>query len=159
MPSSKPAKSRLVVELTRTTFDVPVRDLSRHQRRDRKRRRIFLFDDQLRIREWIAGQIHKLPDLEICGESQMDTRALEMFARSRPDLAIVDISLNNLSGVKFAETLKRQAPEVPVLVLSLHDKPWLNTELINPGAIKQDEFQTKLNEAIYWILDDRPFAT
>src|SRR5690349_14008546 len=89
---------------------------------DKLKKRIFLVDDHPLVREWLTNLINQQPDLTVCGETESAPSAIEAIGTSRPDVAIVDISLRDSSGIELIKDIKLRHPQVTVLVLSMHDE-------------------------------------
>lgn len=87
-----------------------------------KQIRIFLLDDHPVVRQGIGEMIHEEPDMTVCGEANNYPDAMESVAKLKPDIVLVDISLNGSSGFEFLKSLKIQQPEIKTLVLSMHDE-------------------------------------
>ncbi len=96
--------------------------------------RIFLVDDHPLVREWLGNLIAQETDLVICGESDDATNALTAVELAKPDLAIVDISLKDGSGLELIKNLRAVHPEVAVLVLSMHDESLYAERSLRAGA-------------------------
>ena len=88
---------------------------------DKPKVKIYLVDDHPLVREWLTNLIHQQPDLVVCGESEDAPHALQEISATRPDVAIVDISLKDGSGIELIKNLKAMQPGVAVIVLSMHD--------------------------------------
>ncbi len=87
-----------------------------------RRLRIFLVDDHPLVREWLGSLLRLQPDLEVVGEAGDPAPALAAMTAAPPDVAIVDLSLKRGSGLDLIKDLRRQAPTVRVLVLSMHEE-------------------------------------
>ena len=70
----------------------------------------------------MANLIHQQPDLIVCGESEDAPHALQEISTTKPDVAIVDISLKHGWGLELIKNLKAMFPGVAVIVLSMHDE-------------------------------------
>ncbi len=66
--------------------------------------------------------INQEPDLVVDGEAEDAHRALELIETIIPDLVIVDISLPGVDGVDLLKTIKLRHPDLPTLVVSMHDE-------------------------------------
>jgi DNA-binding NarL/FixJ family response regulator len=84
--------------------------------------KILLVDDHPLVREGLVNLISQHPDREICGEAANEPQALELIGTARPDVAIVDITLENGSGIELIKSIKAIHPAVKTLVLSMHDE-------------------------------------
>jgi DNA-binding NarL/FixJ family response regulator len=125
---------------------------------DRRKKRVFLVDDHPLVREWLANLIHQQPDLVVCGETESAPQALQAVAASKPDVAIVDISLKNSSGIELIKDLKESHPEIAVLVLSMHDESVYAERALRAGAkgyVMKRETTKKIIEAIRRVLEGK----
>ncbi|SPE59985.1 Two component transcriptional regulator, LuxR family [Verrucomicrobia bacterium] len=100
---------------------------------DRKQR-VFLVDDHALVREWLTSLINQQDDLEVCGEAETAAAALTAIGASNPDVAIVDISLKDHSGIDLIKGLQDSHPTVPVLVLSMHEETHFVERVLHAGA-------------------------
>jgi len=86
------------------------------------RRRIFIVDDHPLVREGLTNLINGQSDLIVCGQAEDSAGAIAGIAKARPDVALIDISLKNESGLELIKNLESQFPLVALIVLSMHDE-------------------------------------
>jgi DNA-binding NarL/FixJ family response regulator len=96
--------------------------------------RVFLVDDHPLVREWLTNLINRQPDLIVCGEADGTASALRAIPEAKPDVAIVDLSLEGRSGLELIRELRQVRPEVAVLVLSMHDEMSFAVRALRAGA-------------------------
>jgi DNA-binding NarL/FixJ family response regulator len=96
--------------------------------------RVFLVDDHPLVRESLASLIERQPDLSVCGEADSPGAALHGIAATEPDVAIVDLSLGERTGLDLIRDLKTSHPRVAVLVLSMHDEQLYAERALRAGA-------------------------
>src|SRR3984957_14909051 len=117
--------------------------------------KVLLVDDHPLVREGLANLINQQSDLEVCGEASNEPQALELIGTAKPAIAIVDISLENGSGLELIKSLKAIHPGVAVLVLSMHDESLYAERALRAGArgyiMKREAPQTLL-QAIRKVL-------
>jgi DNA-binding NarL/FixJ family response regulator len=101
---------------------------------NKQKRRVFLVDDHPLVREWLTNLINQQADLEVCGEAENATDALGGIGRTRPALAVIDISLNAASGLELIKDLCIQYPSVAPLVLSMHEEELYAERAMRAGA-------------------------
>jgi DNA-binding NarL/FixJ family response regulator len=99
-----------------------------------RKRRIFLVDDHPLVREGLANLINGQHDLIVCGEAEDSAGAMTGIAKTRPDVALVDISLKNESGLELVKNLESQFPLVALIVLSMHDEALYAERALRAGA-------------------------
>src|SRR5438034_8304900 len=98
------------------------------------RRRIFLVDDHPLVREGRTNLINGQTDLIVCGEAEDWAAAVNGIAKTRPDVALIDISLKNESGLELVKNLDNQFPLVALIVLSMHDEALYAERALRAGA-------------------------
>jgi len=87
-----------------------------------EKKTVFIVDDHPLLRKGLALLINREPDLAVCGEAEEAQTALKEIAANRPDVLIVDISLNGPDGLDLLKSIRSLYPDLPVLVLSMHDE-------------------------------------
>lgn len=99
-----------------------------------RKRRIFLVDDHPLVREGLTNLINEQNDLIVCGEAEDSAGAITGIEKARPDVALVDISLKNESGLELVKNLESQFPLVALVVLSMHDEALYAERALRAGA-------------------------
>lgn len=119
------------------------------------KRKIFVVDDHSVMRWGYIALINQEQDLRVCGEAGTALEALELIPETDPDLAIVDISLEGMNGIELTKHLQTQYPDLPVLIVSMHDESLYGERALRAGArgyIMKKEARTKIVEAIRRVL-------
>jgi DNA-binding NarL/FixJ family response regulator len=120
------------------------------------KRRIFIVDDHPIVRQGLVQLINNEPDLIVCGQGEEAYQSLRSIREARPDLALVDVSLKDSDGIELLKELQAQVPNLPVLILSMHDESLYAERALRAGArgyiMKQEAPQTLLS-AIRKVLD------
>jgi DNA-binding NarL/FixJ family response regulator len=96
--------------------------------------RIFLVDDHPLVREGLTNLINGQTDLMVCGEAEDSAEAITGIARTRPDVALIDISLKNESGLELVKNLESLFTLVAFIVLSMHDEALYAEGALRAGA-------------------------
>jgi DNA-binding NarL/FixJ family response regulator len=125
------------------------------------KKRILLVDDHPLVREWLANLIHQQPDLTVCGETESAPAAASAVASAKPDLVIADINLKDSSGIELIKNLKESHPNIPVLVLSMHDESLYAERVFRAGAhgyVNKRETAQKMIEAIRRVLEGKLYV-
>lgn len=120
------------------------------------KRKVFLVDDHALVREWLTTLINQQPDLEVCGEADSALAALKQIPDSHAQVAIVDISLKDSSGIELIKCLKQLHPDLIVLVLSMHEESHFAERALRAGAsgyVTKREATRKVIEAIRQVLE------
>ncbi len=96
--------------------------------------RIFVADDHDVIRKGIKSLLQARPEWTICGEARNGKEAIDGVKETRPDLAILDISMPELSGLEAAKSISQSGLAVKMLVFTMHDSGSLVQASKNAGA-------------------------
>lgn len=96
--------------------------------------RVYLVDDHPAIREAVRETIEDTIDMEICGETSSSDEAFREIEEMRPDVAIVDISLNDAHGLDLVQNVRAQYPDVRMVVFSMYDENVYAERAIRAGA-------------------------
>jgi DNA-binding NarL/FixJ family response regulator len=124
--------------------------------------KILLVDDHPLVREGLANLINQQPDFEICGEAGNEPQALELVRTVQPSVAIVDITLENGSGIELIKSIKALHPAVTMLVLSMHDESLYAERALRAGArgyIMKREAAKKIIQGIRSVLAGQLFVS
>src|SRR5579871_4347566 len=120
-----------------------------------KKNKVFVVDDHPIIRQGLALMINREPDLTVCGEAQDAHTAIQAVATAKPDIMIVDISLTGPDGLDLLKDVLFRSPELPVLILSMHDEGIYAERALRAGAqgyIMKQEATEKVLVALRRIL-------
>ncbi len=124
--------------------------------------KILLVDDHPLVREWLANLINEQRDLHVCGEASNAPQAFEMIGVEKPDIAIVDISLEGGSGIELIKSVKASHPNVAMIVLSMHDESLYAERALRAGArgyIMKREATKKILQAIRSVLEGKLYIS
>ena len=83
--------------------------------------RVLCVDDHPIVREGIAAIINLQPDMVLAGAAATGGEALERFFELRPDVALVDLRLPDMSGFDLIKKIKDKSPNARIIVLSSHE--------------------------------------
>ncbi len=118
--------------------------------------RILIVDDHVIVRQGIAQLVNREPDLDVCEEAGDADSAVAVLRETAVDLAIVDISLPGTSGIELVKLIRDMQPQLPVLVMSMHDEALYSDRAFRAGAkgyVMKQEATEKLLAAIRKILN------
>ncbi len=100
-----------------------------------KRYAIIVVDDHPLFRKGVVQMLSQEGDLEIVAEAENSPTALELIRSNPLDLAIVDIGLHgSTNGIELTKSIRAEKPELPVLVLSMHDESLYADRALRAGA-------------------------
>ena len=121
-----------------------------------------MVDDHPLVREWLTNLIHQQPDMVVCGEAETASDALQTVTVTMPDVAIVDISLKESSGIELIKDIKTLHPHVAMIVLSMHDEGLYAERALRAGArgyIMKRETTKKIITAIRRVLEGKLYVS
>lgn len=84
--------------------------------------------------EGVRQVINRSPALIVCGQAPNAESAMKAVAELKPDLAVVDISLEGSNGIDLIKSLKAKYEELPILVVSMHDETLYAERALRAGA-------------------------
>jgi len=131
-------------------------------RRGKRRRRVVLVDDHPIVRSGLAQLINREPDLLVCGEAASSTEAIAAIQALDPDLVLLDISIKGSNGIEVVKTLRDSHPDLPVLMLSMHDEKLYAERAVGAGArgyVMKQEAPGTILTAIRSVLQGRIYVS
>src|SRR5580704_16650175 len=120
-----------------------------------RRKTVFFVDDHPLLRQGLALMINREQDLVVCGEAEEAQAALKAIAAKKPDILIADISLNGPDVLDLLKNLRTLYPNLPVLILSMHDESIYAERALRAranGYIMKQEATEKVLVAVRRIL-------
>jgi DNA-binding NarL/FixJ family response regulator len=123
---------------------------------------VLLVDDHPILRKGLAQMINMEQDLAVCGEAEEAGKAFELVGTLHPDVAVVDISLKTGNGIELVKNIKARYPELPVLVLSMHDESLYAERALRAGSlgyIMKEEATEQVLVAIRRVLKGEIFLS
>jgi DNA-binding NarL/FixJ family response regulator len=100
----------------------------------RIRRRVLIVDDHPIVRQGLRKMIDAEPDLAVCGESASEEQARRAIRDQQPDIVIVDLLLQEGDGMELVRDVHAHHPDLPILVLSMHDEAIYAERMLAEGA-------------------------
>jgi DNA-binding NarL/FixJ family response regulator len=124
--------------------------------------RIIIVDDHAVVRRGVRALLESQPGWEVAGEAATGREAVELVARLRPDVVVMDLSLPELNGLEATRQIVKESPQTEVLVLTMHHSEQLARDMLQAGArgyvLKSDADQN-LIRAVESLRDHKPFLT
>ena len=118
-------------------------------------RRVLIVDDHPIVRAGLRGILGETPDLVVAGEAGDAAEALAKFRGDPWDAVVLDVSLPGRSGLDLLRELSEIAPDVPVLVLSVHESDEYALRALRAGAagyLTKDRTAGELVQALRLLL-------
>ncbi|MFZ4538849.1 response regulator [Propionivibrio sp.] len=96
--------------------------------------RVLVADDHTMVREGLKQILAASGDMIVAGEASDGTQTLEMACDGDWDVLLLDLSMPGRSGVDLIKQIKRNKPELPILILSMHKEDEYTIRTIRAGA-------------------------
>ena len=118
--------------------------------------RIAIVDDHEAVREGIGAMLSGEEDLEVVGSAHDGREAIKLCRTARPTLVLMDVRMPDMDGLAATRAIKRQFPDISVLILTMHSNQDYLLEAIRAGAagyVLKDASQSQLTTAIRKVLE------
>jgi DNA-binding NarL/FixJ family response regulator len=96
--------------------------------------RVLLVDDHALVRRGLKLVLDAEPDLEVVAEAGDGVEAISLALSTELDLAIVDISMPRMTGLRAVAELRQRRPQLRTLILSMHENERYLYEALKAGA-------------------------
>jgi len=96
--------------------------------------RLLLVDDHKIVRAGLRMLFLAEKDMEIVGEADGGTEAIQAAADLRPDVVIMDVAMPGMSGIEATRRIKEANPDTAVIALTMHEDEQYFFEMLNAGA-------------------------
>jgi DNA-binding NarL/FixJ family response regulator len=124
--------------------------------------RVFVADDHAIVREGIKQILADAPDVEVVGEAATGPDALRAAREGGFNIIILDMSMPGRSGIELLKDIRRERPELRVLVLSMHNEDQYAVRAIKAGAqgyLTKMGAPAELVAAVRKVAAGRPYLT
>lgn len=109
--------------------------MSNNNNEQPERSQILIVDDHPLFQEALRELINREPGWHVCGKAADAEEALRLVEETKPDLVIVDISLGSTNGIDLIKSISAKYPDLPMLVVSMHDESIYSERAIRAGAM------------------------
>lgn len=124
--------------------------------------RIVIADDHGVVRGGLRLLLDRQPDMEVVGEAADGAEAVATTLALRPDVCVLDVAMPKRTGLDVTREIKAHAPEIHVLILSMHDDERYLFEALKAGAggyVLKKEADQALVEAVRAVARGDSFLT
>jgi DNA-binding NarL/FixJ family response regulator len=125
-------------------------------------KRIVIVDDHPLFRKGLEQLIHSDGGFAVCGEAGNAAESMDVIRKLNPDLAIVDLSLPGANGIELIKNIRAEFPNLPILVLSMHDESLYGLRALRAGAngyVMKHEAMANVVQAIREVFSGRPYLS
>jgi DNA-binding NarL/FixJ family response regulator len=122
--------------------------------------RIVLADDHALVRSGIKALLAAMPGVDVVGEASDGSEAIEMIARLKPDLVVLDIAMKGMNGLEALRRLRGDYPAMRFLMLSMYGSEEYVMQALNAGAngyLFKDSAATELEKALVELRQGRQY--
>ncbi|MDB5796349.1 MAG: Response regulator protein [Paucimonas sp.] len=116
---------------------------------------ILVVDDHAVVRAGVRYFVADMPEVRIAGEAATAQEAMRLIRSKKFDIVLLDIAMPDKSGVEVLKQIKREKPELPVLMLSMPPENRYAVQILRSGAsgyVQKEALATELVNAINTIL-------
>jgi DNA-binding NarL/FixJ family response regulator len=127
-----------------------------------ERKKILLIDDHPMMRAGLAQLINQQADMVVCAEAGNPAEAANQLKHIRPDLMLTDLTMPGRGGIEFIKDILAVEPELPILVVSMHDEVVYAERCLRAGArgyIMKESGSEKLLIALRRVLEGQTYVS
>ena len=96
--------------------------------------RVFIVDDHPLFRCGLRLSLNQKENIQVAGEAENGFTAVDNILKDSPDIALIDVDMPGLSGIGAIRMLRKERPELKILVLSAHDDDHYVRDSMSAGA-------------------------
>ena len=124
--------------------------------------RILIVDDHAIVREGLKQILAEVDDIEVAGEADCSSRALQLARRELWDMVLMDITMPDRSGLETLELMKKEHPGLQVLMLSMHRETQYAVRALKSGAagyLNKQSAPAQLVDAIRMVASGKKYIS
>jgi DNA-binding NarL/FixJ family response regulator len=123
---------------------------------------IIIADDHRLLREGLRCMLENQPGLKPVAEAEDGRNTVKQVLKLKPDVVVMDVTMPDMNGIEATRQIKKDAPEVKVIGLSMHADKRFVTEMLKAGAsgylLKHCAFE-ELGLAIHTVAENRIYLS
>jgi DNA-binding NarL/FixJ family response regulator len=96
--------------------------------------RVLVADDHTVVRQGIVNMLNSSDEVEVVAEASDGAEAMRRAMETRPDVAVLDVSMPRLNGIEAARRIHEALPQTRILVLTMHDEEEYVVRMVRAGA-------------------------
>ncbi len=127
-----------------------------------KKIKFLVIDDHPVFRQGLVALLESNKDYLVCGQAGTAEEAMDVINKNLPDIMLVDISLSRQNGLDLVRTFKGICPQIPVLIISMHDELIYAERSLKAGArgyVMKQEASSVMLEAIKTVLSGKIYLS
>ena len=122
--------------------------------------KIILADDHCLVRTGLKRLLDDVDDMSVVAEAENGNDAIAHVKQHKPDVAILDINMPELNGIETTEILRRDFPELKIIIISMHSDELFPQRLLKAGAnayLTKDCDIQEITHAINEVMQSRVY--
>ena len=122
--------------------------------------RILLADDHEIVRRGLKELLEEQPGWTVCAEAANGREAVDLAAKTRPQVAVLDFSMPELNGLEATRRIREAVPDTEILVFTMHDSDELIRQVLGAGArgyLLKSEATRQLIPAVESLARHKPY--
>jgi DNA-binding NarL/FixJ family response regulator len=126
------------------------------------RKRVLLVDDHPMMRAGLAQLINRQPDMVVCAEAGNPSEVFNLLSQGDPHLMLTDLTMPGRGGIEFIKDLAALHPDLPILVVSMHDEVVYAERCLRAGAkgyIMKESGSENLLIALRRVLEGQTYVS
>ena len=96
---------------------------------------VLLADDHSIVRAGLRRIVEESGDMTVVAEASDGREAVRLVRKHQPDVAVIDISMPEIGGLEVIHRLRPEFPDLPILVLTMHEEQQYAVRVIEAGAM------------------------
>jgi DNA-binding NarL/FixJ family response regulator len=96
--------------------------------------RVLLADDHTIVRDGVCALLEDEPDMEVVGAAKDGREAVQLACALEPDVVLMDVVMPGLNGLEATRQLRRERPQIQILVLTMHEDEEYVRQMLAAGA-------------------------
>jgi DNA-binding NarL/FixJ family response regulator len=125
-------------------------------------KRVLIVDDHPTFREGLKFVIGEDSGFIVCGEADSAAHAIEAFGILEPDIVVLDVSMPGMNGIELIKMILAQSPDMPILVISMHDETLYALRALKAGArgyVMKAEATDSILSALHKVADGKTYVS
>lgn len=124
--------------------------------------KVLIADDHQTMRRGLRAVVESLPGWSVCGEATNGREAVELTAKLRPAIVVMDVTMPELNGIEALRQIKKAQPEVEVLMFTAHEDEKLVRQVFETGALSyllKTASREEIDRALRALSQHKPYFT
>ncbi|MGB2664594.1 MAG: response regulator transcription factor [Candidatus Acidiferrum sp.] len=124
--------------------------------------RVLIVDDHAFIRRGVETILQSFPEWEVCGEASNGSDAVQLANQLNPEVVLMDVTMPGMNGLEATRIIRKQHPEVKVILLTLHESSEVLRSGFRAGAngyLLKADAEEELMKALHVVVGDGSYIS